>query len=157
MSRRAKRPQGGIRCRDEHGDQIRSGLLLVLAERQNWRCCYCGCRMTVVTHRPDMPLAPGMDAKYGFGLWNSIPLSVGVEALLWALGIYVYVRSTRATGRWGSWGLGAFVGVMTLSWLSGVFGPTPPGIQVVAISALVFVPITLAWAWAIDRARSALA
>jgi len=109
-----------------------------------------------VTHRPDLPLAPGSDERFGLGLWNSIAQSVAVEALLWALGIYVYVRATRATGRWGTIGLGAFVLVLTASWLSGVFGPPPPGIQMVAVSALVFIPITLAWAWAIDRARPAL-
>jgi len=117
-------------------------------------CVFSHFVLDLVTHRPDMPLAPGVDAKYGFGLWNALVPAVLVEAALFAAGIYVYVRGTRATGRWGTWGLGAFVALMALSWLSGVFGPPPPGIQVVAVSALVFIPITLAWSRAIDRARS---
>lgn len=116
-------------------------------------CVFSHFVLDLVTHRPDLPLVPGVDAKYGFGLWNSLPLSIAVEGLLFAAGVAVYVRATRATGRWGTWGLGAFVAVMLLSWLSGVFGPPPPGIQVVAVTALVFVPITLVWARAIDRAR----
>src|SRR5579863_113831 len=28
--------------------------------------------LDVVVHRPDMPLAPGLDARLGFGLWNSV-------------------------------------------------------------------------------------
>src|SRR5215475_7239470 len=27
--------------------------------------------LDVATHRPDMPLAPGLDARFGLGLWNS--------------------------------------------------------------------------------------
>ena len=118
-------------------------------------CVFSHFVLDLVTHRPDLPLAPGVDEKYGFGLWNALVPAVLVEAALFAAGVAVYVRGTRATGRWGTWGLGAFVALMTLSWLSGVFGPPPPGIQVVAVSALVFVPITLAWARAIDRARAA--
>jgi hypothetical protein len=118
-------------------------------------CVFSHFVLDLVTHRPDMPLAPGMDAKYGFGLWNALVPAVLVEAALFAAGVVVYVRGTRATGRWGTWGLGAFVLLLALSWLSGVFGPPPPGIQVVAVSALVFIPITLAWSRAIDRARPA--
>ncbi|HEX6273224.1 MAG TPA: metal-dependent hydrolase [Polyangiaceae bacterium] len=116
-------------------------------------CVFSHFVLDFVTHRPDLPLAPGTDGRYGLGLWNALVPAVLVEALLFAAGVYVYVRSTRATGRWGTIGLGAFVAVLALSWLSGVFGPPPPGIQVVAVTALVFMPITLAWAWAIDRAR----
>lgn len=117
-------------------------------------CVFSHFVLDFVTHRPDMPLAPGGEGRYGLGLWNALVPAVLVEALLFAAGTWVYVRGTRATGRWGTIGLGSFVAVLTLSWLSGVFGPPPPGIQMVAVTALVFVPITLAWAWAIDRART---
>jgi hypothetical protein len=116
-------------------------------------CVFSHFVLDLVTHRPDMLIAPGTTEKYGFGLWNALVPAVIVEAALFAAGVYVYVRSTQATGRWGSIGLWALVAVLGLSWLSGVFGPPPPGIAVVAWSALVFVPITLAWSWAIDRAR----
>ena len=116
-------------------------------------CVFSHFVLDLVTHRPDMLLAPGTTEKYGFGLWDALVPAVIVEAALFAAGVYVYVKSTRATGRWGTIGFGTLVAVLTLSWLSGVFGPPPPGIEVVAWSALVFVPITLAWSWAIDRAR----
>ncbi len=38
-----------------------------------------------VAHRPDMPIYPG-GPKYGLGMWNSIPLSISVEYLLFAAG-----------------------------------------------------------------------
>jgi hypothetical protein len=116
-------------------------------------CVFSHFVLDLVTHRPDMLLAPGTTEKYGFGLWNALVPAVLVEAALFAAGIAVYVKSTRAVSKMGSIGLWALVAVLTLSWLSGVLGPPPPGIEIVAWSALVFVPITLAWARAIDRAR----
>jgi hypothetical protein len=110
-----------------------------------------------VTHRPDLPLAPGWTERYGLGLWNSLVQSVVVEGLLFAAGVYVYARATRATDRWGTIGFAAFVAVFGLMWLSGVLGPPPPGIEVVAVSALVFTPIALAWSWRIERGRPAIA
>ena len=116
-------------------------------------CVFSHFVLDFVTHRPDLPLAPGTEGRYGLGLWNALVPAVLVEALLFAAGVFVYVKSTHATGRWGTIGLGALVAVLTVSWLSGVFGPPPPDIRIVAVSALVFIPITLAWSWAIDRAR----
>lgn len=116
-------------------------------------CVFSHFVLDLVTHRPDMLLAPGTTEKYGFGLWNALVPAILVEAALFAAGIVVYVRSTRAISKMGSIGLWALVAVLGLSWLSGVFGPPPPSIAIVAWSALVFVPITLAWSRAIDRAR----
>lgn len=116
-------------------------------------CVFSHFVLDLVTHRPDMLLAPGTTEKYGFGLWNALVPAVLVEAALFAAGIAVYVKSTRAVGKMGSIGLWAFIFVLTASWLSGVFGPPPPGIEIVAWSALVFIPITLAWSRAIDRSR----
>ncbi len=127
--------------------RVRDGLIVA-------GCVFSHFVLDLVTHRPDMLLAPGTTERYGFGLWNALVPAVLVEAILFAAGVYVYAAGTRATGRWGSIGLWALVAVLTLSWLSGVFGPPPPSISVVAWSALVFVPITLAWSRAIDRART---
>jgi hypothetical protein len=126
--------------------RVREGLVVA-------GCVFSHFVLDFVTHRPDLPLAPGAEGRYGLGLWNALVPAVAVEALLFFAGVFVYLKSTRATGRWGTLGLGAFVAVLTLSWLSGVFGPPPPDILVVAVSALVFIPIILAWSWAIDRAR----
>jgi hypothetical protein len=117
-------------------------------------CVFSHFVLDVVTHRPDMPLMPGSEVRFGLGLWHHVALSVAVEALLFAAGLAVYVHGTRATGRMGTIGLGALVLVLTAAWLSGVFGPPPPGIEVVAISALGTIPVVLLWSWAIDRART---
>ena len=110
-----------------------------------------------VTHRPDMPLVPGVPAKFGLGLWNHLFAAIAVEGALFAAGIAVYLKATRPLGKMGSAGMWALFVVLTAVWLSGAFGPPPPGIQAVAISALVAIPVILAWAWLVDRGREARA
>ena len=39
-----------------------------------------------LTHRPDMPLYPG-SAKFGLGLWNSIPLTIAIEVAMFGVGV----------------------------------------------------------------------
>src|SRR5688572_26032769 len=45
--------------------------------------------LDVVTHIPDLPLYPG-GPKFGLGLWNSVPGTIAVETLLFALGVWIY-------------------------------------------------------------------
>ena len=103
-----------------------------------------------VTHRPDMPLAPGLDTKLGLGLWNSVVGTRVVESILFIAGVWLYMRATRArdaVGRWAWWGL---VGLLAVLY----FMKAQPGsIQVLVISGLVFEVVTLTWAWWADRHR----
>ena len=56
-----------------------------------------------ITHRPDLPLYPG-GARVGLGLWNSLWGTLGVELTLFAIGVWLYARTTRAADRAGSLG-----------------------------------------------------
>jgi membrane-bound metal-dependent hydrolase YbcI (DUF457 family) len=116
-------------------------------------CVFSHFILDVVTHRPDMPVAPGLPQRMGLGLWKSLPASIVVESLLFAGGIALYVRGTRPVSKMGSVGLWALVILLTAIWLSGVFLPPPPNIQAVAVSILVMILIVIGWSRAIDRAR----
>jgi hypothetical protein len=77
---------------------------------------------------------------------------VAVELALFAAGITVYVRGTRARDRVGSWGLWAMVAALAGIFLSAVNGAPPPSERALAVSALglwLFVP----WSWWVDRHR----
>lgn len=52
-----------------------------------------------ISHRPDMPLAPGVQRYYGLGLFNSRPGMLLVEGLIWFGGIALYELTTRSRGR----------------------------------------------------------
>jgi membrane-bound metal-dependent hydrolase YbcI (DUF457 family) len=107
-----------------------------------------------IVHRPDLPLYPGDAAKYGLGLWNQPALELGVEALIIAAGIYLYLRATRARDRTGTWSFWALVVVLAVAYLGATFGPPPPSAQAVAASSLIAY-LMVAWGWWIDRHREA--
>lgn len=105
-----------------------------------------------LTHRPDMPITLNDATLVGLGLWNYPFLAVSLELLLFALGIWIYVRQTRAldkAGRYGLWGLGIFL--LTV-YLANIFGPPPPSVTAVAWSAQALWLI-VAWGFWVDRHR----
>src|SRR5262249_5244567 len=60
--------------------------------------------LDVVTHRPDMPVL--IDGPYlGLGLWSSVRATVAVELLMFAGGLALYQRTTRAVDAIGRYGL----------------------------------------------------
>jgi hypothetical protein len=104
-------------------------------------------------HRADLPLWPGSQILVGGGLWRSVPATVAIELLVFAVGLWTYLRATRARDRIGSWGLWAMVALLAAIFLSGIKGAPPPNARVLAISTLglwLFVP----WGYWVDRHRT---
>ncbi len=85
-----------------------------------------------IVHRPDLPLTPWSDARYGLGLWNSISLTIVVELTLFIIGVYLYLRATRSRDRIGSVGLAAFLVLTLVLYAGAVFGPPPPSVSAIA-------------------------
>jgi hypothetical protein len=108
-----------------------------------------------IVHRPDLPLWRG-GPKVGLGLWNSWAASISVEAILFAIGIWIYLRSTRARDRMGVYAFWSLVALLFLGWLGALFGPTPPNVNQLAIGALVMWGIFIPGAWWADRHREAV-
>jgi membrane-bound metal-dependent hydrolase YbcI (DUF457 family) len=106
-----------------------------------------------ITHAPDMPLAPGSDIKLGLGLWNSVAATVAVEMVIYAVGLWVYVRATAATDRIGGVGLWVLGIVLVGISAANLVSPPPPSVTAVAFSALgMWLFVALAW-W-VDRHRT---
>jgi hypothetical protein len=108
--------------------------------------------LDLVAHRPDLPLAFGDSPRFGLGLWNSVPGTMAVEALLLALGVWLYLRTTRArnrTGLFAFWGLIAFLVVI---FLTNAFGPPPPNVPAIAWAGHLQWLFVL-WGYWIDRNR----
>jgi membrane-bound metal-dependent hydrolase YbcI (DUF457 family) len=106
-----------------------------------------------LTHRPDMPLYPG-GPKVGLGLWNSVTATVLVEVVMYGLGVWVYMRATRAldgVGRWSFFSLALFLFVAYFANLAS--GP-PPSVQLIWVSAIIASALLLVWAWWTDRHRA---
>ena len=108
-----------------------------------------------VAHRPDMALAPGVHRYFGLGLWNSVAATVMVEGGMWAIGIIIYVRATRARGRAGIYAFWIGAAFLTLAWYGNITGTPPPTPRAMAVSSLIFFSSVVAWAYWMNRLRPA--
>lgn len=105
-----------------------------------------------VSHRPDMPLAPGLNIYIGLGLWNSVPATMIVEGTLFIIGVAVYVRSTVALDRTGTYSFWSFIIFLILAWVGNIVGGPPPNVMALAWGAQ-SAWLLVIWAYWIDKHR----
>ena len=106
-----------------------------------------------ISHRPDLPLMPGSQTFVGLGLWNSVAASLVVEVALFVMGLMLYLRTTAAKDKTGSYAFWIFVGFLMIIYIMNIVSPPPPDIIAVAYAGLalwLFVP----WLYWIDRHRT---
>jgi len=114
--------------------------------------------LDAVSHRPDMPLAPGAGAAFGLGLWNSIPATVVVEGGLWLAAITLYVRGTSPGTRLESWIFWGWIALLTLAWWGNIVAtPVQDLGPAAAAGSLAFFGCLVAWAFWVNRLRPARA
>jgi len=110
--------------------------------------------LDLLSHRPDLPLAPGSSLRVGLGLWGSLAGTLLVELAVFAVGVYLYVRTTRASDRTGTVALWALVGLLLVIYAGNILGPPPPSVSAIAwIGQAQWVLV--AWGYWIDRHRRA--
>jgi hypothetical protein len=123
----------------------RSALVLAACVASHWV-------LDFVSHRPDMPLMPGMKMYVGLGLWYSVPATILVEGALFAAGIFVYLRSTVALDHIGHYALWLFIIFLLLAWSGNIVGGAPPNVTALAWGAM-SAWLLIVWAYWIDRHR----
>jgi hypothetical protein len=108
--------------------------------------------LDLIVHRPDLPLSPGSNIRVGLGLWASLPGTLVVELFVFAVGVVIYLRRTRAIDSIGKWSLWLLIGFLLVIYLGNLFGPPPPN-----VSALAWVGqsqwLLIIWGYWIDRHR----
>src|SRR5262249_3812566 len=105
---------------------IRGAWVLFAAVISHWVLAF-------ATHRPDMPLMPGIDLRFGLGLWNSRVATFIVEGGLWIGALSLYARATRPKGRAGIYGFWVMILLLTGLWLISLRGDPPPSLAALAI------------------------
>lgn len=100
-----------------------------------------------VTHLPDLPLYPG-GPLVGLGLWKAMTATVLIEGVMWLVGIAMYVRATRSTGRAGTYGFWILLVILTAIYASSIMSPPPSDLRAVGWMALTgwLAPVWAAWA-----------
>jgi hypothetical protein len=102
-----------------------------------------------------MAIAPGLDWRFGLGLWKSVSATLIVEGAFWIFAIIVYLRSTQARSR--SW-IPVFwlpVLFLTLAWYGNITAPPPTHLSVIGYTNLTLFSLTVLWAYWVNRLRPA--
>lgn len=107
------------------------------------------------SHAPDLPVVPWGGPRLGLSLWASIPLTLVVEGGLYLLGIWIYLGSTTARDRIGTWAFWIFLLLMLGLWASTPWSPPPPSIPALIWPSIVFEWAMIGWAAWVDRHRVA--
>lgn len=109
----------------------------------------------LIVHTPDLPIWSDDSLKVGFGLWNSAVATYALEAVLLISALWLYLRSTSATGRIGRFGMSVFVMVLLAVNIVNVFGPLQGESKLaLAITALSSYFLFAAVALWLDRYRT---
>ncbi len=121
----------------------RGALVLWFAVLSHWI-------LDFISHRPDMPLTPGNTSYLGLGLWNSVSGTIIVEGLLFATGVYIYTRATKAKNKKGTYALWSLVGFLVLIYVVNIVSPPPPNTTAIAYAGL-SMWLLMAWAYWVER------
>jgi hypothetical protein len=109
--------------------------------------------MDYIVHRPDLPLSAGGTRLVGLGLWNHRWAAIAVESVLFAAGIWIYLKQTKAKDKIGVYAFWGFVVFLLLAYAGASFGPPPlASVRKLAIVTLC-TALLIPWAWWFDRHR----
>jgi membrane-bound metal-dependent hydrolase YbcI (DUF457 family) len=125
---------------------VRGACVVFVAVLSHWL-------LDFVSHRPDMPLAPGLARYYGLGLWTSIPATIVVEGGFWLLAILVYAHAAHPKTRAGVYAFWSAIALLTLAWYNNIAGPPPPNPHTAPIASLFFFSLVVAWAYWMNQLR----
>jgi hypothetical protein len=110
--------------------------------------------MDYIVHRPDLPLYAGGARLVGLGVWNHRWVAIAIEVVLFAAGIWLYLRQTKPKDKIGVYAFWGFV-IFLLLVYGAAFGPPPPAsVRKLAIATLC-ASLLIPWAWWFDSHREA--
>jgi membrane-bound metal-dependent hydrolase YbcI (DUF457 family) len=124
----------------------RTAMVIALVAVSHWF-------LDFLTHRADMPITFSETTLVGLGLWNFPVSAVLLELLLFALGVWIYLRQTRAMDNIGSYGIWGIIVFLVTVYVANLFAPPPPSVTLVAWSAQALWLLVALSFW-VDRHRA---
>ncbi|MBI5886375.1 MAG: hypothetical protein HZB85_07315 [Deltaproteobacteria bacterium] len=108
--------------------------------------------LDAIVHKPDLPIGISNASFAGMGLWNHPWATALVEGLIFAVGLSLYLGTTRPINAIGRYGIWAFAGVLVIIYAVQFAGSVPPNATVVAYVGLAQALLIIFGGWA-DRGR----
>jgi hypothetical protein len=107
--------------------------------------------LDLLVHKPDLPiLKSGPDV--GFGLWNYPVIAIVLEAIIFIIGVWLYISTTTAKDKIGSIALWALIIFLVIIYIMNILGPPPPDLKSIGFIGLLQW-LFVVWAYWIDRHR----
>lgn len=109
--------------------------------------------LDVLVHAADLPLLDNESTKLGFGLWNNPAATIALELVMLGAGLALYVarRSHRHPARAPR--ITILILTLLATYLANLYGPVPPDMTKVAVSAIaLYLAMGALAAWADRRA-----
>ena len=130
------------------GKDISAGLLVAACVASHWV-------LDFITHRPDLPIAFAETTKVGLGLWNNKLLTIIIETILFAAGVFMYMRTTQPKDKTGTYGFLSLIGFLIIIHLMNILGPPPPNVDAIAWAGHLQW-LFVVWAYWVDGHRSSI-
>ena len=109
--------------------------------------------LDLLAHYPDLPLYPGDSMLLGFAIWSSPVFEMALELSIFALGVWLYLRTTKAVDATGKWALWSLVAFLVSIHVGNTLGPPPPSVKAIAwIGQAQW--LLVAWGYWVDKHRS---
>lgn len=108
--------------------------------------------LDLFVHQPDLQILPWDSLRVGFGLWNSVILTLIIEGLIFISGSYLFLTSTKALNKKGSIGLWMLLIFLAVIYIINIFSAPPSSEIAIAVAGLAMWLI-VAWAYRVDKNR----
>jgi FtsH-binding integral membrane protein len=110
--------------------------------------------LDLIVHLPDLPLYPGSSVKLGLELWRYPVVTAILEGLIFFVGLFLYLKATKAKNRTGTVVLWVLVTLLVVSHIVNLFSPPPPSVEAIAWAGQAMWLFVLLGFWA-DKNRKA--
>jgi len=110
--------------------------------------------LDLIVHNPDLDLLGNGIYKIGLGLWKYSPVSYGIEALLLIVGLWIYLRATKAISFIGKYGTPILILILLVLGAMSTFIAQTTATVNFALTMLVVYFSMMAFAFWLDRKRN---
>ena len=106
-----------------------------------------------ITHRPDLPLLIGSNSPMvGLGIWNSVIATILIEGGIFILGVYLFIKTTKARNKIGIYSFWSLIIFLILIYVMNLLGPPPESVDAIGYVGL-SQWLIIAWGYWIGKNR----